>query len=152
MRNVVGNTTFSTVDSAANRFAATLDILVGKRTGTRSTAAGPNFFSREAMSAKKRALAQSVAAVYLDLDLTHEANRYGQVSQRTFRMNSDSKVAALTRALSKLERNLSYALTSTDQFAKGGVQATQQARIQQMLDAGQIDPERLGVDVPPEPP
>ena len=150
MRNVVGNTTFSTVDSAANRFAATLDILVGKRTGTRSTAAGPNFFSREAMSAKKRALAQSVAAVYLDLDLTHEANRYGQVSQRTFRMNSDSKVAALTRALSKLERNLSYALTSTDQFAKGGVQATQQARIQQMLDAGQIDPERLGVDVTPE--
>lgn len=150
MRNVVGNTTFSTVDSAANRFAATLDILVGKRTGTRSTAAGPNFFSREAMSAKRRALAQSVAAVYLDLDLTHEANRYGQVSQRTFRMNSDSKVAALTRALSKLERNLSYALTSTDQFAKGGVQATQQARIQQMLDAGQIDPERLGVDVTPE--
>lgn len=150
MRNVVGNTTFSTVDSAANRFAATLDILVGKRTGTRSTSAGPNFFSREAMSAKRRALAQSVAAVYLDLDLTHEANRYGQVSQRTFRMNSDSKVAALTRALSKLERNLSYALTSTDQFAKGGVQATQQARIQQMLDAGQIDPERLGVDVTPE--
>lgn len=150
MRNVVGNTTFSTVDSAANRFAATLDILVGKRTGTRSTAAGPNFFSREAMSAKQRALAQSVAAVYLDLDLTHEANRYGQVSQRTFRMNSDSKVAALTRALSKLERNLSYALTSTDQFAKGGVQATQQARIQQMLDAGQIDPERLGVDVTSE--
>lgn len=150
MRNVVGNTTFSTVDSAANRFAATLDILVGKRTGTRSTAAGPNFFSREAMSAKQRALAQSVAAVYLDLDLTHEANRYGQVSQRTFRMNSDSKVAALTRALSKLERNLSYALTSTDQFAKGGVQATQQTRIQQMLDSGQIDPERLGVDVTPE--
>lgn len=150
MRNVVGNTTFSTVDSAANRFAATLDILVGKRTGTRSTAAGPNFFSREAMSAKRRALAQSVAAVYLDLDLTHEANRYGQVSQRTFRMNSDSKVAALTRALSKLERNLSYALTSTDQFAKGGVQATQQTRIQQMLDSGQIDPERLGVDVTPE--
>ena len=65
-------------------------------------------------------------------------------------MNSDSKVAALTRALSKLERNLSYALTSTDQFAKGGVQATQQTRIQQMLDAGQIDPERLGVDVTPE--
>lgn len=150
MRNVVGNTTFSTVDSAANRFAATLDILVGKRTGTRSTAAGPNFFSREAMSAKRRALAQSVAAVYLDLDLTHEANRYGQVSQRTFRMNSDSKVAALTRALSKLERNLSYALTSSDQFAKGGVQATQQARIQQLLDSGQIDPERLGVDVTPE--
>lgn len=150
MRNVVGNTTFSTVDSAANRVAATLDILVGKRTGTRSTAAGPNFFSREAMSAKKRALAQSVAAVYLDLDLNHEANRYGQVSQRTFRMNSDSKVAALTRAMSKLERNLSYALTSSDQFAKGGVQATQQARIQQLLDSGQIDPERLGVDVTPE--
>lgn len=150
MRNLVGNATFGTVDSAANRIAATMDILIGKRTGTRSTAAGPNFFSREAMSAKKRALAQSVAAVYLDLDLNHEANRYGQVSQRTFRMNSDSKVAALTRAMSKLERNLSYALTSTDQFAKGGVQATQQARIQQLLDAGQIDPERLGVDVIPE--
>lgn len=150
MRNLVGNATFGTVDSAANRIAATMDILIGKRTGTRSTAAGPNFFSREAMSAKKRALAQSVAAVYLDLDLNHEANRYGQVSQRTFRMNSDSKVAALTRAMSKLERNLSYALTSSDQFAKGGVQATQQARIQQLLDSGQIDPERLGVDVTPE--
>lgn len=150
MRNVVGNAAFSSIDSTANGFATLLDLLIGKRTGTRSTVVGPNFFSSEAMSAKQRALAQSIAAVYLDVDLTGDTNRYGQSNTRTFRMNSDSKLAFLTRFLSKLERNLSYALTSTDQFAKGGVQATQQARIQQMLDAGQIDPERLGVDVTPE--
>lgn len=150
MRNVVGNAAFSSIDSTANGFATLLDLLIGKRTGTRSTVVGPNFFSSEAMSAKQRALAQSIAAVYLDVDLTGGTNRYGQANTRTFRMNSDSKLAFLTRFLSKLERNLNYALTSTDQFAKGGVQATQQARIQQMLDAGQIDPERLGVDVTPE--
>lgn len=149
-RNIGGNSSFALTDSLANRIAATMDILMAKRTGTRSAAAGSNFFSREALSAKKKALVESIVAVYLDLDLNHDTNRYGQTGTRTFRMSSNSRAAALTRFLSKMERNLSYALTSSDQFFKGGVQATQQARIQQMLDSGQIDPERLGVDVTPE--
>lgn len=150
MRNVVGNFAFAGIDSASNGLATAMDVLMSKRTGTRSTVTGSNFFSKEARSAKWQAFNQSVAAVYLGLNLDGGTNRYGQTGTRTFRMNSETKSAVLTRTLSKLERNLSYALTSSDQFFKGGVQATQQARIQQLLDSGQIDPERLGVDVTPE--
>lgn len=150
MRNVVGNFAFAGIDSASNGLATAMDVLMSKRTGTRSTVTGPNFLSKEARSAKWQAFNQSVTAVYLGLNLDGGTNRYGQTGTRTFRMNSETKSAVLTRTLSKLERNLSYALTSSDQFFKGGVQATQQARIQQLLDSGQIDPERLGVDVTPE--
>ncbi len=150
MRNVVGNFAFAGIDSASNGLATAMDVLMSKRTGTRSTVTGPNFLSKEARSAKWQAFNQSVAAVYLGLNLDGGTNRYGQTGTRTFRMNSETKSAVLTRTLSKLERNLSYALTSSDQFFKGGVQTTQQARIQHLLDSGQIDPERLGVDVTPE--
>lgn len=147
-RNIVGNLTFSVVDSTSNVVGTFFDVLIGKRTGTRSVTAGPNFFSQEAMSAKASAFWQSVCAVYLDVDMTGDTNRYGQKKSRTFRMN-ETRTSALTRTLSKLERNLSYALTSADQFSKGGIQATQTARIQSMIDEGKIDAERLGSNVAP---
>ncbi len=146
-RNVVGNTAFATADATALGAASLFDILLAKRTGTRSVVVGPQPFSKETISAKEAAFWQSVCAVYLDVDLTGEINRYGQKKSRTFRMGG-TKTGALTRFMSKLERNLSYALTSTDQMAKGGVQATQTARIQRMLDSGVIDPNRIG-DISP---
>lgn len=142
-RNIHGNLSFTGLDTVNNRLATIFDIFTSHRTGTRSFQHSRALLGREAWSASKQAFMKSAIAVYLDLDVSGETNRYGRSNTRTFRMNG-SKLSVLTRVLSHLERDLSYFLTSTDQFSKGGIQATQQRVTQEMLDSGAIDVTRLG--------
>ena len=142
-RNIYGNLSFTGLDAVNNRLATIFDIFTSHRTGTRSFQHSRGLLGREAWSASKQAFMKSAIAVYLDLDVSGETNRYGRSNTRTFRMNG-SKLGVLTRVLSHLERDLSYFLTSTDQFSKGGIQATQQRVTQEMLDSGAIKATRLG--------
>lgn len=142
-RNIYGNLSFTGLDTVNDRLATIFDIFTSHRTGTRSFQHSRGLLGREAWSASKQAFMKSAIAVYLDLDVSGETNRYGRSNTRTFRMNG-SKLGVLTRVLSHLERDLSYFLTSTDQFSKGGIQATQQRVTQEMLDSGAIDVTRLG--------
>lgn len=130
LRNLVGNQVFDPVDSfAGNTFVVPLDAFLSKFTGARSVAA-ENPFSLT----KWRGAIENASRAYIEtaLDVSTEGvqNRYDQTSNRTFKMTGNP----LERFLSTWSKYQGYSLNVTDEFAKGGVQAETQRRIDRLTD------------------
>lgn len=132
MRNLVGNTSFTALDAMTMRGASLLDMALSKLTGTRSIAMESSAFSKESRAAIVKAIKRSIAEITLDVDMG-AGNRYTGSGRRTFQ--ADGNIAE--RALSAMERNMGYLLTTTDEAFKGAARATQGAT-QRLIDAGKI--------------
>lgn len=139
LRNLVGNQVFDPVDSfAGNTFVVPLDAFLSKFTGARSVAA-ENPFSLT----KWRGAIENASRAYIEtaLDVSTEGvqNRYDQTSNRTFKMTGNP----LERFLSTWSKYQGYSLNVTDEFAKGGVQAETQRRIDSLKERGLIKDDTL---------
>lgn len=132
-KNLTGNTTFYGLDVMSMRGAALLDMALSKITGTRSTAFEQSVLSKEVREALIHAIRLSAAEVSLDVDMGGES-RYGTSSNRTNKAGSNNP---FERALSAIERNQGYLLTTTDEAFKGAARATENAT-QRLIDAGKI--------------
>lgn len=134
LRNVVSNSVFGGVDSFAGSTAGVpLDILLSKVTGTRSVAA-ENPLSQEARRGMADGALKSYIEVALDADASGVENRYEQTSNRTFRMTGN----IVERFFSTWDKYLGYALTTTDELAKGGIRAETQKGINRLKERGLI--------------
>lgn len=144
--NLTGNTSFYGIDAMAMRGAALLDMALSKATGTRSVAMERLTGNRQSRADIAKAIQRSLAEITLDVNMGGE-NRYGQNGRRTFKSNGaglfgTGKAADqfVERLLSVLERNMGYALTTTDEAFKGAARSTAHAT-QQLVDEGKIKTE-----------
>lgn len=134
LRNIVSNGVFGGLDSFAGSTAGVpLDILLSKRTGTRSVAA-ENPLSSQARKGMADGALKSYIEVALDADASGAENRYEHTSSRTFKMAGNP----LERFFSTWDKYIGYALTTTDELAKGGVRAETQRGIDQLKERGLI--------------
>lgn len=134
MRNVVGNTGFDAIDSGANNVAVPLDALVSKLTGTRSISVDKSWFSSAKRQGSSEAFARSCIETSLDVNTNGAQSKFEQNSNRTFKMTGNFA----ERLFSTYERNISYLLTTPDEFAKGGVAAESARGLNELAAKGKI--------------
>lgn len=132
LRNLVGNTVFDPLETISNNTGAALDFLLSTYTGQRTTAVDRSWFSAAKRQGSADALARSIIEVGLDADATGTENRYEQGGGRTFRMSGNF----VERLFSTWEKYNGYMLTSTDEFAKGGIRAEAERGLRDLNERG----------------
>lgn len=132
LRNLIGNFVFDPLESISNNTGVALDWLLSQYTGQRTTALDKSWFSEAKRRGSVDALVRSIIEVGLDADTSEVTNRYEQGGGRTFRMTGNF----IERLLSTWEKYNGYALTSTDEFAKGGTRAEAERGLRDLADRG----------------
>lgn len=122
-RNIEGNYGFGAVDMLVGKFAGAraLDALLSKATGKRTVVGGRDSLKAEHSEWYRNAAAafdQSMLEIALDIDMSDRSRPYGMPASNAFTADSN-KVERLFHRWSQL---LSYGLTSTDRFFRGGIE------------------------------
>ena len=134
MRNLVSNNVFDPIDSIARNISVPLDMLVSKITGTRSVAGDASWFSAAKRKGSMDGLARSVMEVGLDVDASGSTGKYENTSNRTFKMSD----GVFSKLVSVWEAYEGYTLNATDEFQKGGIEASVQKGIDRLYERGKI--------------
>lgn len=133
-RNLTGNFAFGIQDATSDSMAAALDIVLSKFTGTRSQEFNAYFLNKGQREAATKAMQNAVVDISLDIDEISE-NRYGLTSGRTFKMNK----GPFTRFLSTVEKYLSYSLTASDEYFKGGARSGVEHGLRSLYESGKLN-------------
>lgn len=139
MRNLVSNNVFDPVDSVARNISVPLDMLVSTITGTRSVAGDTSWFSAAKRKGSMDGLARACMEVGLDVDTSGGAGKYENTANRTFKMSG----GVFSKLMSVWEAYEGYALNATDEFQKGGIEASVQKGIDQLYEKGKIKDDSL---------
>lgn len=139
MRNLVSNNGFDPLDSVARNISVPLDMLVSKFTGTRSVAGDASWFSAAKRKGSMDGLAKSAMQVGLDVDTSGTIGKYESTSNRTFKMSG----GVFSKLMSTWEAVEGYLLNSTDEFQKGGIEASVQHGIDRLYEKGKIKDDSL---------
>ena len=139
MRNLVSNNGFDPLDSVARNISVPLDMLVSKFTGTRSVAGDASWLSKAKRKGSADGLAKSVMQVGLDVDASGTIGKYESTSNRTFKMSG----GVFSKLMSTWEAVEGYLLNSTDEFQKGGIEASVQQGIDRLYERGKIKDDSL---------
>lgn len=139
MRNLVSNNVFDPVDSVARNISVPLDMLVSTITGTRSVAGDASWFSAAKRKGSMDGLARACMEVGLDVDTSGGAGKYENTANRTFKMSG----GVFSKLMSVWEAYEGYALNATDEFQKGGIEASVQKGIDRLYEKGKIKDDSL---------
>jgi len=136
-RNLGGNNVFDPVETLSNNIAVPLDTLVSKFTGTRSISVDKSWFSKAKREGSYEGALKSFIEVGLDADVEGAKSKYEQQTGRTFKMTGNP----LERFLSTWQKWESYALTTTDEWQKGGISAETERGLNELRTKGKISDE-----------
>ncbi len=139
MRNLVSNNVFDPIDSIARNVSVPLDMLVSTITGTRSVAGDASWFSAAKRKGSMDGLARACMEVGLDVDASGTAGKYENTSNRTFKMSG----GVFSKLMSVWEAYEGYTLNATDEFQKGGIEASVQKGIDRLYEKGKITDDSL---------
>lgn len=139
MRNLVSNNVFDPVDSVARNISVPLDMLVSTITGTRSIAGDASWFSAAKRKGSMDGLARACMEVGLDVDTSGGAGKYENTANRTFKMSG----GGFSKLMSVWEVYEGYTLNATDEFQKGGIEASVQKGIDRLYEKGKIKDDSL---------
>lgn len=139
LRNLVSNNVFDPVDSVARNISVPLDMLVSTITGTRSVAGDASWFSAAKRKGSIDGLARACMEVGLDVDASGTAGKYENTSNRTFKMSG----GVFSKLMSVWEAYEGYTLNATDEFQKGGIEASVQKGIDRLYEKGKITDDSL---------
>ena len=139
MRNLVSNNVFDPVDSVARNISVPLDMLVSTITGTRSVAGDASWFSAAKRKGSMDGLARACMEVGLDVDTSGGAGKYENTANRTFKMSG----GVFSKLMSIWEAYEGYTLNATDEFQKGGIEASVQKGIDRLYEKGKIKDDSL---------
>ena len=139
MRNLVSNNVFDPIDSIARNVSVPLDMLVSKITGTRSVAGDVSWFSAAKRKGSMDGLARACMEVGLDVNTSGSAGKYENTANRTFKMSG----SAFSKLMSVWEAYEGYTLNATDEFQKGGIEASVQKGIDRLYEKGKITDDSL---------
>ena len=139
MRNLVSNNVFDPIDSIARNVSVPLDMLVSTITGTRSVAGDASWFSAAKRKGSMDGLARACMEVGLDVDASGTAGKYENTANRTFKMSG----GVFSKLMSVWEAYEGYTLNATDEFQKGGIEASVQKGIDRLYEKGKITDDSL---------
>lgn len=139
MRNLVSNNVFDPIDSVARNVSVPLDMLVSTITGTRSVAGDASWFSAAKRKGSMDGLARACMEVGLDVDTSGGAGKYENTANRTFKMSD----GVFSKLMSTWEAYEGYTLNATDEFQKGGIEASVQQGIDRLYEKGKIKDDSL---------
>lgn len=139
MRNLVSNNVFDPIDSVARNVSVPLDMLVSTITGTRSVAGDASWFSAAKRKGSMDGLARACMEVGLDVDTSGGAGKYENTANRTFKMSG----GVFSKLMSTWEAYEGYTLNATDEFQKGGIEASVQQGIDRLYEKGKIKDDSL---------
>ena len=139
MRNLVSNNVFDPIDSIARNVSVPLDMLVSTITGTRSVAGDTSWLSAAKRQGSMDGLARACMEVGLDVDASGTAGKYENTSNRTFKMSG----GVFSKLMSVWEAYEGYTLNATDEFQKGGIEASVQKGIDRLYERGKITDDSL---------
>lgn len=133
-RNLVGNMVYDPVEAASNNIGVGLDMLLSKYTGTRSVAADKSYLSKAKRKGMGEATLKSYIETGLDASVSNAQGKYETGGSRSFKMTGNF----LERFLSTWEKYSNYAMVTTDQMQKGGIQAEAQRGIDALEAKGKV--------------
>lgn len=133
-RNLVGNMVYDPVEAVSNNIGVGLDTLLSKYTGTRSVAADKSYFSKTKRKGMGEATLKSYIETGLDASVSNAQGKYETGGSRSFKMTGNF----LERFLSTWEKYSNYAMVTTDQMQKGGIQAEAQRGIDALEAKGKV--------------
>ena len=139
MRNLVSNNVFDPIDSIARNVSVPLDMLVSTITGTRSVAGDASWFSAAKRKGSMDGLARACMEVGLDVDASGTVGKYENTANRTFKMSG----GVFSKLMSVWEAYEGYTLNATDEFQKGGIEASVQNGIDRLYEKGKITDDSL---------
>lgn len=139
MRNLVSNNVFDPIDSIARNVSVPLDMLVSTITGTRSVAGDASWFSAAKRKGSMDGLARACMEVGLDVDTSGGTGKYENTANRTFKMSG----GVFSKLMSVWEAYEGYTLNATDEFQKGGIEASVQKGIDRLYEKGKIKDDSL---------
>lgn len=133
-RNLTGNMVYDPVEAVSNNIGVGLDMLLSKYTGTRSVAVDKSYFSKTKRKGMGEATLKSYIETGLDASVSNAQGKYETGGSRSFKMTGNF----LERFLSTLEKYSNYAMVTTDQMQKGGIQAEAQRGIDALEAKGKV--------------
>lgn len=143
-RNIGGNEVFGTVDALlGNTVGQAIDAMVSQVTGVKSVPVNNRWLSSAYRRAASDAINKSMLEIALDVDMGSVGTKYDP-NTRAFRMSGNP----LERFASRLSQLLSYALNTTDQMARGGIEAETQRSLgsknKGAVESGKVKAEQIG--------
>lgn len=133
-RNLVGNMVSDPSDAVSNNIGVGLDMLLSKYTGTRSVPVDKSYFSKTKRKGMGEAALKSYIEMGLDASVSNAQGKYETGGSRSFKMTGNF----LERFLSTWEKYSNYAMVTTDQMQKGGIQAEAQRGIDALEANGKV--------------
>lgn len=133
-RNLTGNMVYDPVEAVSNNIGVGLDMLLSKYTGTRSVAVDKSYFSKAKRKGMGEATLKSYIETGLDANVSNARGKYETGGSRSFKMTGNF----LERFLSTWEKYSNYAMVTTDQMQKGGIQAEAQRGIDALEAKGKV--------------
>lgn len=130
--NIVGNAIHDMIDTLATNLAVPIDKILSRVTGRRTVSVDKGWFSSAKRKGAIDGATRSYIEVTLDVNLDNAETRYGTSSNRTFKMTGN----VLERFLSRWEKYQGFALTTTDEFSKGGIRAESMRGMEKLLGNG----------------
>lgn len=133
-RNLVGNMVYDPVEAVSNNIGVGLDMLLSKYTGTRSVAVDKSYLSKTKRKGMGEATLKSYIETGLDASVSNAQGKYETGGSRSFKMTGNF----LERFLSTWEKYSNYAMVTSDQMQKGGIQAEAQRGIDALEAKGKV--------------
>lgn len=133
-RNLIGNMVYDPVEAVSNNIGVGLDMLLSKYTGTRSVAADKSYLSKAKRKGMGEATLKSYIETGLDASVSNAQGKYETGGSRSFKMTGNF----LERFLSTWEKYSNYAMVTSDQMQKGGIQAETQRGIDALEAKGKV--------------
>lgn len=133
-RNLVGNMVYDPVEAVSNNIGVWLDMLLSKYTGTRSVAVDKSYLSKTKRKGMGEARLKSYIETGLDASVSNAQGKYGTGGSRSYKMTGNF----LERFLSTWEKYSNYAMVTSDQMQKGGIQAEAQRGIDALEAKGKV--------------
>lgn len=133
-RNLAGNMVYDPVEAVSNNIGVGLDMLLSKYTGTRSVAVDKSYLSKTKRKGMGEARLKSYIETGLDASVSNARGKYGTGGSRSFKMTGNF----LERFLSTWEKYSNYAMVTSDQMQKGGIQAEAQRGIDALEAKGKV--------------
>ena len=137
-RNVGANTVFGNfIDAISSNLSSPVDAFMGLFTGRRTVA--NERISKAGLKGSIDAGLKSWLEVTLDAEAEQSTYAYNEIKGRTFKANGNF----VERLMSAFERNQGYQLKTTDQIAKGGIEAEQRRALGKFERKGKLDADSI---------
>lgn len=134
-RNYAGNNVMNVVDATSQNCGVPLDMLLARYTGVRSVAPDKGLAGKDRKKGADDAGIKSFIEVGLDADTSGSRSKMETKTGRTNKMTGNF----IERLVSTFEKYSNYAMVSTDQRQKGGIEAEAQRGIRELERAGKVN-------------